>query len=177
MAWVAKNLVRGRIGRMWMATRDMDIAAEIIGIRPMSAKLSAFAVSSFIIGIAGIRHLTSLSTEQVSQITVEFELGTDVDLAANDVRDRVARARGRLPDDVKEPIVAKRSSDASPIMWVALYGAGAGLISDGGWRIFCHISNPAHVLAAHGLAVGVERGVHYYAMQFIDGQPLDLVTA
>jgi multidrug efflux pump subunit AcrB len=77
-----------------------------------------------IIGIAGIRHLTSLSTEQVSQITVEFELGTDVDLAANDVRDRVARARGRLPDDVKEPIVAKRASDASPIMWIALYGAG-----------------------------------------------------
>ena len=77
-----------------------------------------------IIGIAGIRHLTSLSTEQVSQITVEFELGTDVDLAANDVRDRVARARGRLPDDVKEPIVAKRSSDASPIMWIALHGAG-----------------------------------------------------
>ncbi len=77
-----------------------------------------------IIGIAGIRHLTSLSTEQVSQITVEFELGADVDLAANDVRDRVARARGRLPDDVKEPIVAKRSSDASPIMWIALSGGG-----------------------------------------------------
>ena len=50
---VAKNLVRGRLGRMWMATRDMDIAAEIIGIRPLHAKLSAFAVSSFYIGIAG----------------------------------------------------------------------------------------------------------------------------
>ena len=49
----AKNLVRGRIGRMWMAMRDMDIAAEIIGIRPLHAKLSAFAVSSFYIGIAG----------------------------------------------------------------------------------------------------------------------------
>ncbi|MCC7049293.1 MAG: branched-chain amino acid ABC transporter permease [Alphaproteobacteria bacterium] len=53
VALVAKNLVRGRIGRSWMAIRDMDIAAEIIGIRPMFAKLSAFAVSSFIIGIAG----------------------------------------------------------------------------------------------------------------------------
>jgi branched-chain amino acid transport system permease protein len=50
---VAKNLIRGRLGRMWMATRDMDIAAEIIGIRPLHAKLSAFAVSSFYIGIAG----------------------------------------------------------------------------------------------------------------------------
>jgi branched-chain amino acid transport system permease protein len=48
-----KNLVRGRMGRMWMATRDMDIAAEIIGIRPLHAKLSAFALSSFIIGISG----------------------------------------------------------------------------------------------------------------------------
>ena len=52
-AVVAKNLVRGRIGRSWMAIRDMDIAAEIIGIRPMHAKLSAFAVSSFFIGISG----------------------------------------------------------------------------------------------------------------------------
>src|SRR5215813_4865302 len=52
-ALVAKNLVRGRMGRMWMATRDMDIAAEIIGIRPLRAKLSAFAVSSFYIGVAG----------------------------------------------------------------------------------------------------------------------------
>jgi branched-chain amino acid transport system permease protein len=52
-AWLAKNLVRSRIGRSWMAIRDMDIAAEIIGIRPMAAKLSAFAVSSFVAGIAG----------------------------------------------------------------------------------------------------------------------------
>jgi len=52
-ALVARNLVRGAIGRSWMATRDMDVAAEVIGIRPMWAKLSAFAVSSFIIGVAG----------------------------------------------------------------------------------------------------------------------------
>ncbi len=53
MALAAKNLVRGRIGRSWMAIRDMDIAAEIIGIRPLRAKLSAFAVSSFYAGVAG----------------------------------------------------------------------------------------------------------------------------
>jgi branched-chain amino acid transport system permease protein len=53
LALVAKNLIRGRLGRMWMATRDMDIAAEIIGIRPLHAKLSAFAVSSFYIGVSG----------------------------------------------------------------------------------------------------------------------------
>ena len=53
MALLAKNLVRGAIGREWMAIRDMDVAASVIGIRPMYAKLSAFAVSSFVIGVAG----------------------------------------------------------------------------------------------------------------------------
>jgi branched-chain amino acid transport system permease protein len=53
LALMTKNLVRSAIGREWMAIRDMDVAAAVIGIRPMFAKLSAFAVSSFIIGIAG----------------------------------------------------------------------------------------------------------------------------
>ena len=53
LAWVARNLTRGSLGRKWMAIRDMDIAAEIIGVNPLRAKLSAFAVSSFFIGIAG----------------------------------------------------------------------------------------------------------------------------
>ena len=52
-AVLAKNLVRGAIGREWMAIRDMDVAAAVIGIRPVYAKLSAFAVSSFIVGVAG----------------------------------------------------------------------------------------------------------------------------
>ena len=53
VALLAKNLVRSAIGREWMAIRDMDVAASVIGIRPMYAKLSAFAVSSFIVGVAG----------------------------------------------------------------------------------------------------------------------------
>ncbi len=57
LALAAKNLVRSNPGRRWMAIRDMDIAAEIIGIRPIVAKLSAFAVSSFYIGIAGALYL------------------------------------------------------------------------------------------------------------------------
>jgi len=52
-ALVAKNLVRGRVGRAWMAIRDRDIAAEIIGIRPLRTKLLAFAISSFYCGVAG----------------------------------------------------------------------------------------------------------------------------
>lgn len=53
MTWIASNLVRGRIGRMWMAVRDMDIAAELIGIRLYRTKLLAFAISSFYCGVAG----------------------------------------------------------------------------------------------------------------------------
>jgi branched-chain amino acid transport system permease protein len=53
MTWIASNLVRGRIGRSWMMVRDMDIAAELMGIRLLRTKLLAFAVSSFYAGVAG----------------------------------------------------------------------------------------------------------------------------
>ncbi len=52
-AIIARNLTRGTTGRTWMAIRDMDIAAEIIGVNPLRAKLSAFAVSSFFVGVSG----------------------------------------------------------------------------------------------------------------------------
>lgn len=76
-ALVAKNLVRGRIGRSWMAIRDMDIAAEIIGIRPLSTKLLAFALSSFYCGLAGALYifcyLGSAETEAFD-IIVSFDV-------------------------------------------------------------------------------------------------------
>ncbi len=53
MTWVASNIVHSRIGRSWMAVRDMDIAAELMGIRLLPTKLLAFAVSSFYCGVAG----------------------------------------------------------------------------------------------------------------------------
>jgi len=53
MTWLASNVVHGRIGRMWMAVRDMDLAAELIGIRLLPTKLLAFAISSFYCGVAG----------------------------------------------------------------------------------------------------------------------------
>ena len=52
-AIIARNLTRGAMGRKWMASRDMDIAAEIIGVNPLTAKLSAFAISSFFVGVSG----------------------------------------------------------------------------------------------------------------------------
>jgi branched-chain amino acid transport system permease protein len=53
LTFLVKNLIRGRIGRQWMMIRDMDIAAELMGVRPLFAKLTAFAVSSYICGVAG----------------------------------------------------------------------------------------------------------------------------
>ena len=53
LSWVARNLTRGSVGRKWMAIRDMDIAAEIIGVNPLKAKLTAFAISSFFVGVSG----------------------------------------------------------------------------------------------------------------------------
>jgi len=53
LTWLASNLVHGRIGRMWIAIRDMDLAAELMGIRPLQTKLLAFAVSSYYCGVAG----------------------------------------------------------------------------------------------------------------------------
>jgi len=70
--------------------------------------------------IEGIKKLTSESREQVSAITIEFTLAREIEISAQDVRDRVARARGNLPDDIDEPIVAKQEADASPMMWVSL---------------------------------------------------------
>ncbi|MBP6718286.1 MAG: branched-chain amino acid ABC transporter permease [Rhodoferax sp.] len=70
---LAKNLVRGAIGREWMAIRDMDVAAAVIGIRPMYAKLSAFAVSSFIIGVAGgLWAFVHLSSWEPAAFSVEL---------------------------------------------------------------------------------------------------------
>jgi len=72
-------------------------------------------------GIEGVKTLKSVSREEVSQITVEFTNDRDPDLAANDVRDRVARARDRLPTEVKEPIIAKVEADAQAIIWLRLF--------------------------------------------------------
>jgi multidrug efflux pump len=71
-------------------------------------------------GIAGIRTLTSSSSEGRSNITVEFNLGIDMEAAANDVRDRVARAQRQLPDDADPPTVSKADADANPIIFLGI---------------------------------------------------------
>lgn len=71
-------------------------------------------------GIAGIRSLTSVSRDGRSQITVEFDISSDLETAANDVRDRVSIARSRLPQDVDPPTVAKADADAVPIVFLSV---------------------------------------------------------
>src|SRR5213076_3276136 len=70
--------------------------------------------------IQGLRTLSSSSSEENSQITLEFTLDRPIDVAAQDVRDKVSRVRGRLPVDVLEPVIAKQSADAQPFFWLAL---------------------------------------------------------
>jgi len=76
LGFTAKNLVRGRVGRSWMAIRDMDIAAELIGIKPLQTKLLAFAISSFYIGVSGalyvLMYLESVDPEAFEILTTSF---------------------------------------------------------------------------------------------------------
>jgi multidrug efflux pump len=71
-------------------------------------------------GIAGIKSLTSTSRDGGSNINVEFELGIDMEAAANDVRDRVARAVRNLPPDAEPPSVSKADADSQPIMFLGI---------------------------------------------------------
>ncbi|MEO8578368.1 MAG: efflux RND transporter permease subunit, partial [Gemmatimonadales bacterium] len=70
--------------------------------------------------VEGLRSIRSASQEQISTITLEFTLDRDVESAAQDVRDKVSRVRGLLPEDVEEPVVAKQEADAFPIMFLSL---------------------------------------------------------
>ncbi|MDT7836659.1 efflux RND transporter permease subunit [Aquabacterium sp. OR-4] len=72
-----------------------------------------------IAGIDGIEILTSISRSEQSQITARFKLSKEPDAAAADVRDRVSRVRGRLPDAIDEPVIAKVEADAFPVVWLA----------------------------------------------------------
>lgn len=73
-------------------------------------------------GIAGVKHITSASRLGVSNITIEFELDRDIDIAAQDVRAKVAAVERQLPSDAETPTIDKLDISAQPIMWVVLMG-------------------------------------------------------
>jgi multidrug efflux pump len=79
-------------------------------------------------GVPGIRTLTSVSREGRSSISVEFELGVNLEAAANDVRDKVSGALGNLPTDVNPPVVEKADADSSPIIFMTVYSEKRDLL-------------------------------------------------
>ena len=122
----------GAIAFQRLAVREFpDIDAPIIsvsvGLPGANARVMESTVTDILeeelATIEGIRTLTSTSTEQSTNITLEFHLDRDLEAAANDVRDKVARVRGRLPQEILEPVVAKQDNDAQPFLWIALGGA------------------------------------------------------
>jgi multidrug efflux pump len=70
-------------------------------------------------GIEGIDVISSISRQEQSQITIKFNLDRDPDVAASDVRDRVSRVRGNLPDEIEEPVIQKVEADAQPFLYMA----------------------------------------------------------
>jgi hydrophobe/amphiphile efflux-1 (HAE1) family protein len=120
----------GLIGLSRLPVRELpDVDPPVVNILTVYPGASAAVVETEITEkleevintIEGIKTVTSESREQVSNISVEFSLAREIDLAAQDVRDRVARIRGRLPDEIDEPVIAKQDGDARPFMWVALF--------------------------------------------------------
>ncbi len=105
------------------------IDPPIVSVRTVYKGASAQVIESqvtqpledSISGIEGIRTIKSVSREEVSTITIEFTLDRDVDAAATDVRDRVARARGKLPPETDDSVVAKVEADAQAILWIAFF--------------------------------------------------------
>ncbi|HMO03263.1 MAG TPA: efflux RND transporter permease subunit [Kiritimatiellia bacterium] len=123
-------MVFGILGLLSLPVRELpDIDPPIVNVLTVFPGASAEVVETevtevleeAISSIEGIRLLNSESREQVSSIAIEFNQNRDVDLSAQDVRDRVARVRGELPDDIDEPVISKQDSNAQPIMWIAFY--------------------------------------------------------
>src|SRR5467141_148486 len=119
----------GFIGYTRLSVRELpDIDPPVISVTTVPPGANAQVVETAVTDvleeelstIQGIRTLSSASAEQTSNITLEFTLDRPVDVAAQDVRDKVSRVRGRLPVDVLEPVIAKQSADAQPFFWLAL---------------------------------------------------------
>jgi multidrug efflux pump len=119
----------GVIGYSRLSVRELpDIDPPIISVTTVLPGANAQVVETAVTDvleeelstIQGIRTLSSTSAEETSNITLEFTLDRPVDVAAQDVRDKVSRVRGRLPIDVLEPVIAKQSADAQPFYWLAL---------------------------------------------------------
>ena len=125
------------IGYTRLSVRELpDIDPPIISVSTTLPGANAQVVETAVTDILeeelstiqGIRTLSSSSSEEQSNITIEFTLDRPVDVAAQDVRDKVSRVRGRLPVDVLEPVIAKQEADAQPFFWLALSSQSLDLL-------------------------------------------------
>src|SRR5256886_228570 len=113
---------RGR-GRLPVGVLEAGVAEQQGGAQPVFRSVETAVTDVLeeeLSTIQGLRTLSSSSSEENSQIVLEFNLDRPVDVAAQDVRDKVSRVRGRLPVDVLEPVIAKQQADAQPFFWLAL---------------------------------------------------------
>ncbi len=120
-------LIFGIIGISFLGIREYpNVDPPIVNVRTAYVGANADVILAQITepleeainGISGIKSLTSISNDGNSSITVEFELGADMEAAANDVRDRVSRAQRNLPPDADPPVVSKQDSDNQPIILI-----------------------------------------------------------
>src|SRR5829696_7448799 len=136
----------GAIGYTRLAVREfpdvdppiVSVSTELPGANPQVVESAVTDIlEEELSTVEGLRTLTSSSAEGFSNITLEFNLERPVEDAAQDTRDKVARIRGRLPEDVREPVVAKQEADAQPFFWLALSGENYDLLqlSDLGDRL------------------------------------------
>jgi multidrug efflux pump len=99
----------------------VSVSADYVGASPaVIASQITEPLEQQINGIDGIRVLSSTSNEERSRIRVEFEVGSDLEAAANDVRDRVSRAIRNLPPDAEPPTVEKSDADSEPILFLSV---------------------------------------------------------
>lgn len=126
----AALVVFGILGLLRLPVRELpDVDPTIVNVLTVYPGASAEIVETevterledAISSAENIKQLVSESREDASAITVEFMAGTDQNVAAQDVRDRVARVRGELPPDIEEPVVAKQEASAQPIIWVSFF--------------------------------------------------------
>ncbi len=127
----------GVIGYMFLGVREYpSVDPPVVTVSTSYTGANADVIESQITepleesinGIAGIRSLSSTSSDGRSNITVEFELGVDMETAANDVRDRVSRAVRNLPPDIDVPVISKSDADASPILSMTIQSSRRSLL-------------------------------------------------
>ena len=111
---------------------DPPVVSVSVTLRGANPRVMESAVTDILeeelSSVQGLRTMTSVSSEQSTNVTLEFNLDRPVEVAAQDVRDLVARVRGRLPEEVEEPVVTKQDADARPFMFITMTGANYNLL-------------------------------------------------